>query len=309
MNNTTTFNPITVNRYGTQEERQKSINKKSFKDYISLASVVTLICIIIDTVKLYITWDTVQMESWQIVLLLAFGFAIALDAPMLLVGNAVKEYEQGLRSKKSLIKSAIPSVGIFVLAFAASFWFSLVTKDATFQPATSGIASNMTTVTGTLTTGVGENKESVFVAAFSAGILPFLTSIASFAISLLTANPLGDKIRKIDNAKLKAQNHLMVLEEAIAEEEESLPNRLETLLARENDLFNQFKGECLDQEQIRLQAFREALMERCDADGITQITESAFEALDNQNFKDTAYGETLKVLMGNKPVEKKKRND
>jgi len=309
MNNTTTFNPITVNNYGTQEERQKSINKKSFKDYISFASIVTLICVFIDTVKLYTTWDTVQTETWWIVLLFAFGFAIALDVPMLLIGNAIKEYEQGLRSKKSLLKSAVSGVSCFFIAFAVSLWFSLVTKDATFQPATSGIASNMTTAAGTLTTGVGENKESVFVAAFSAGILPLLTSIASFTISILTANPLGDKIRKIDNAKLKAQNHLMVLEEAIAEEEESLPNRLETLLARENDLFNQFKGECMDQEQIRLQAFREALMEKCDADGITQITESAFEALDNQDFKDTAYGETLKVLIGGGSGEKKERNN
>ena len=288
-------NPIDISEYGTSQQRQLSINKFSPKDLISVSTFATLFFVLADFIKLFMTWDTVQKESWYFVAMLALVAAVILDVPMMYAGTSIKEYQQGLKSKKEMLIILAASIFGFLLVFIPSILFSIATKDATFNAPDVANVSNLSGYISADTTAAAGDSRSVLIAAIFAGVLPLGTSVASLVVALKASDPLGAKLNKIIKAKAKAQNHLINLNQTIAEEK-TLVERQKLLIAHEKDLAIQFVQECYAQEAIRIQAFLEALEEQCDPDGISKITEYAQKVINDHQFTDEFYDETARVL-------------
>ena len=72
------------------------------------------------------------------------------------------------------------------------------------------------------------------------------------------------------------------------------------MIKREKDLLKNHINEIKAQEQIRIQAYEEALEETLDADGILHVTENAFSYLDDSDFTENCDPDILNAL--NDPV-------
>ncbi len=285
MNNS---NPIKISDYKTREKRTRSIDGFSVRGLFSLANVATALFVLLDFAVLYSRWETVQTESWYMVALIAVSSAVILDVPMMLAGKAIVDCQYNLKSKSNTALVVSLSVVAFLLVFGFSMWFSVVTKNATFQDAeASNIVNNMAAM------NVAEEGDSysVLVAALFSGILPLGTSIASLVIALITYKPIEEKLKRINKAKVLAEEHLLHLRQGIAESQTFI-KRGEDLLAREEDLYNQFVESVYAQELIRKQAYREALEEKCSLDDVNHIIESAKETNEYLTFDDKPYNNT-----------------
>lgn len=287
-------NPIAIPNYKTREKRIKSINDFSLKDLFTIANVATLLFVALDFAVLYSRWETVQTESWYFVALIALSSAVILDVPMMLAGRKIVEYQNNLKSKSSMIAVVSLSAVAFLLVFGFSIWFSYVTRNATFQDAeASTLINNM----AALNQSESGNSISVLVAALFSGVLPLGTSIASLVIAVMTGDPTKQKRKKITAARVRAEEHLIHIRQGIAQSNAYIEHGNE-LLARETDLYHQFVDSVYAQEQVRKQAYREALEEKCTPDEINHIIESAAKVNSEMPFDDDPDLETAKFVTG-----------
>lgn len=285
-------NPIAIADYKTREDRIKSIDRFSFKELFTIANIATLLFVALDFAVLYSRWETVQTESWYFVALIALSSAVILDVPMMLAGKKLVEYQNNLKSRNSMIIVVSLSTAAFLLVFGFSIWFSYVTRNATFQDAeASTLINNM----ATLNQSESGDSTSVLVAALFSGVLPLGTSIASLVIALMTYKPIEEKLQKITAARIRAEEHLIHIRQGIAESNAYIEHGNE-LLARETDLYNQFTDSVYAQENIRKQAYREALEERCSPDEINDIIETAAKVNADSPFDDTPDIKTAKYV-------------
>lgn len=284
----TNLNPIKISNYKTREERIKSINNFAWRDLFSLANVATVLFVALDFAVLFSRWETVQTESWYMVALIAVSSAVILDVPMMLAGKTIVEYQHKLKSKSSMILVVSLAAVAFLLVFSFSIWFSYVTRNATFQDAeTSMLVNNM----ATLSENESGESQSVLAAALFSGVLPLGTSIASLVIALITYKPIEEKCKKISKARVMAEEHLLHLRQGIAESQAYI-ERGKTLLAREEDLYNQFVESVYAQELVRKNAYREALEEKCSLDDVNHIIESAKALNESSDFDDGPFLKT-----------------
>ena len=104
-----------------------------------------------------------------------------------------------------------------------------------------------------------------------------VTSIASFVISYFAANPLGLKIARLDKAIITLDSNLAEIEQ-VCQEAEGIQNYKQYLLAREEDMYQQFCESSEAQGIVRKQAVRFVIMEMLGTpDDITVLTESGDE--------------------------------
>lgn len=288
----TNLNPIKISNYKTREERIKSIDSFAWRDLFSLANLATILFVALDFAVLFSRWETVQTESWYMVALIAVSSAVILDVPMMLAGKAIVEHQHKLKSKGNMILVVSLAVVAFTLVFVFSIWFSYVTRNATFQDAeASMLINNM----ATLTESESGESMSVLAASLFSGVLPLGTSIASLVIALITHKPIEEKRKKISRAKVMAEEHLLHLRQGIAESQAHIEHG-KSLLAREEDLYNQFVASVYAQELVRKNAYREALEEKCSLDDINHIIESAKTLNESSTFDDKPFLETSKSV-------------
>lgn len=280
------LNPIKVSDYKTREERIKSVDSFSIRDLITLANGATLSFVLLDFAVLFSRWESVQTESWYIVALIAISAALILDVPMMLAGKTIVEYQHKMKSKSFMVIVVSLAVTAFLLVFGFSLWFSYVTRNATFQDPEESmmLVNNMADLEG----GQGKDSVAVLVAALYSGVLPLGTSIASMVIALITYKPVEEKRKKISRARVKAQEHLLHLRQGVAECQ-ALVERGKNLIAREEDLYNQFVESVYAQELVRKNAYREALEELCSLDDVNHIIETAKAMNVTYQYSDTPY--------------------
>ena len=263
---------LALDDYGTRLWRTNQLNKSDSIYASSLvANIATIIFCLVDFITLKVVWNTVQTESPFFISLIALGCAISLDIPLAISGNALKSYHQKLKSKTSTMIVMLLAIITFLVTFAFAFWFRIETKDLTFDISTGS------TLTNTLAeTTVEENNDSnaVVVAALFNGIVPLVTSISSFCISYFAANPLGLKIARLDKAIITLDSNLAEIEQ-VCQEAEGIQNYKQYLLAREEDMYQQFCESSEAQGIVRKQAVRFVIMEMLGTpDDITVLTES-----------------------------------
>ncbi len=284
----TNLNPIKINDYKTREERIKSIDSFSPRDLFTLANAATLFFVLLDFAVLFSRWETVQTESWYIVALIAISAAVILDLPMMLAGKTIVEYQHNMKSKGFTVTVVSLAVTAFMIVFALSLWFSYVTRNATFQdPEASMLINNVATLEKI---NSGESVP-VLVAALYSGALPLGTSIASLVIALITYKPIEEKRKKISKARVMAEEHLLHLRQGIKESQAYI-ERGNILIAREENLYNQFVESVYAQELVRKNAYREALEEKCSLDDVNHIIESAKAVNAAYMYDDTPHTQT-----------------
>lgn len=276
--------------FGTTEDRQKLLNRKTLNDFINIGSIATAFFVLADFVPLYIKWNAVQSDNWYFVALLAAASAFILDIPMLLAGRALREHIDGLKSKKSMLTIVIPAVVAFFIAYVPFLIFSIATKDATFEEALPLGASTASFSFDQAT--VESNPFSVLMASIYCALTPLGTSLASLIIGLATYHPKQERLKKLEKVKLLAQEHKTALIEGQAQ----VTERTELLKAREQDLFECYKQEVYAQQNIRIQAYQEALEEQLDADGTLRVTDNAIKLIENSSFTDLFKPLTLEEL-------------
>ena len=140
------------------------------------------------------------------------------------------------------------------------------------------------------------NSLSVSIAAVFSAVLPLGTSISSLVCGITTYSPAKDKLERLEEARLLACEHRSTLIWGKAQ----LSERKNILIKREKDLLENHINEIKAQEQIRIQAYEEALEETLDADGILHVTENAFSYLDDSDFTEDCDPDILNAL--NDPV-------
>lgn len=263
---------LALDDYGTRLWRRNQLNKSDSIYASSLvANIATVLFVIIDFICLYTVWNTVQTESFLMITLIAVGCAVCLDVPLAIAGNALKSYHQKLKDKTSTIIVTVLAITTFLITFIFAFWFRVETKDLTFD------ISSGSTLTNTLAeTTVAETNDSnaVVVAALFNAIVPLATSIASFCISYFAANPLGIKIDRLNKAIITLDSNLTEIEQ-VCQEAEGIQNYKQYLLAREEDMYQQFCESSEAQGAVRKQAVRFVIMEMLGTpDDITVLTES-----------------------------------
>ena len=230
--------PFKHEAYSTREKRFRNINKAdTIYGSSILAGLTVLTCVAIDFYIHYVKWNLVQMESPIFVCMAALACAVALDVPLAIGGVVLKRYHQGLCSKKENILVMGLAIAVFLVAFACSFGFTLVTRDVVFTMGTGGTITN--TVTASAQTNEAEAEHiGILVAAIYNSVLPLLTSLASFLVSYFSYNPLNQKIMKYKKEKIGIQNNMMEAEMAIAEADDQF---IERLIAREHDKYEEMK--------------------------------------------------------------------
>ena len=265
---------LALDDYGTRLWRTNQLNKSDTIYASSLvANIATGLFVLIDFICLYTVWNTVQTESSMMIALIAVGCAVCLDVPLAIAGNALKSHHQKLKNKSSTMIVIALAITTFLLTFIFAFWFRVETKDLTFD------ISSGSTLTNTLAETTTETKDSnaVVVAALFNAIIPLATSISSFCISYFAANPLEVKIARLDKAIITLDSNLAEIEQ-VCQEAEGIQNYKQYLLAREEDMYQQFCESSEAQGIVRKQAVRFVIMEMLGTpDDITVLTESGEE--------------------------------
>lgn len=292
---TLTTNPVATTPFGTMEDRQKLLKSKRLKDIVNIGMIATVFFIVADFVPLYLKWTAVQNDNWYFVALLAAVSAVILDFPMFLAGKKIKEYQDHLVGKDKMLLSVVLAVTAFLVAYVPFFIFSIATKHATFEEALPIGSSTIMSFDSMGTTGES-NSLSVSIAAVFSAVLPLGTSISSLVCGITTYSPAKDKLERLEEARLLACEHRSTLIWGKAQ----LSERKNILIKREKDLLENHINEIKAQEQIRIQAYEEALEETLDADGILHVTENAFSYLDDSDFTEDCDPDILNAL--NDPV-------
>lgn len=266
---------LALDDYGTRLWRVGQLNK-SESIYASswVANIATVLFVLIDFICLYTVWNTVQTESSVMIALIAVGCAVCLDVPLAIAGNALKSHHQKLKDKSSTIIVMVLAIATFLITFVLAFWFRVETKDLTFDISSS---STMTNTLAETTVEETNGSNAVIVAALFNAIVPLCTSIASFVVSYFAANPLGLKIARLDKAIVTLDSNLAEIEQ-VCQEAEGIQTYKQYLLAREEDMYQQFCESSEAQGVVRKQAVRFVIMEMLGTpDDITVLTESGEE--------------------------------
>lgn len=288
---TLTANPVSTTSFGTMEDRQKLLKKKRVKDFLNIGMIATAFFIVVDFVPLYIKWTAVQTDNWYFVALLAAVSAVILDLPMFLAGKKIKEYQDGLISKNKMIPTVVLATTAFLVAYVPFFIFSIATKNATFEEALP-IGSSLLMNFDSIETSSEYNPLSVSIAAVFSAVLPLGTSISSLVCGITTYHPVKDKLDRLEEVRLLASEHKSTLIWGKAQ----LSERKNILVKREKDLLENHINEIKAQEQVRIQAYEEALEEALDADGILRVTENAFSYIDDSDFTEKCNPDILNAL-------------
>lgn len=290
-----TSNPVATVPFGTMEDRRNLLNKTRVKDVLNLGFFATVFFVVADFVPLYIKWTAVQTDNWYFVVLLALVSATILDFPMYLAGKKIKEYQDGMIKKDKMLLTVVLAATAFFIAYVPFFIFSLATKSATFEEALPlGSSSVMSfDASGTMTES---NPLSVTIAAVFSAVLPLGTSLSSLVCGITTYHPAKDRLQRLEEVKLLAGEHRSTLKWGRAQ----LSERKNILTKREEDLLANFIAEIKAQAQVRIQAYKDALEDRLNADGILRVTENALKTIEDADFTEECNPEILEAL--NDPV-------
>lgn len=240
--------PFNLDRYGSRAERTTDLNKPDniFANEL-FGDLTVFVFVLIDFVCLRVVWNLVQTENPFFINCIAVACAAALDVPLAIAAKVLKKYNQGLydRQEKNLVM--ILSIAVFTVAFVFSFCFRVFTKDLSFAIDTGETLTNTLSAAGETDTGGGT---SILVAALFNGVIPLLTSIASFVISFFGYDPLNIKLGRLKKGRIGLQANIHEAEKALAQTS-TADQYCNELIAREEDLYQEFMNQ-LDADALAL---------------------------------------------------------
>lgn len=272
-------------------------NNKPESIYASevLGNVLTLLFVGIDLACLYSVWNGIQTENPIMIILIAVGCAVCLDVPLAIAAHAFAAYKQGVSNKSKAYTILIISVVLFVIAFIFAFVFRVINKDVFETSSSSGLVNTMNTNVDVAEQTEGDTPK-IMIAALFTGVLPLLTSLASFVVNYFSARPLDKKIAQLKKSKIAYESMIAECEE-ILEESETADEHCSELMAREKDIFEAEKQKVYTQLDVAKQNVRLEIMKKIKAspEAITQITEES-KKLINKNDYDVSNSQLLSYV-------------
>lgn len=251
--------PFALDDYKTRQDKIIKLNKpESIYAGLTVPYLAVLLFVAIDFACLNSSWTTVQNDNQYLIMLISLGCACVLDIPMAIGAIVAKETIQKLRRKKEGIVIVCLCITCFLIVFSFYVGFRMVTRDTTFSSNAATIQNSLSTAK-TLANDIDDCKV-VYAGLFSA-VLPFCTSIASFVISYFGCDPLGTKIKRLDNAIIQTDSNIIELKQALAETSD-LEEHMMFLVASERDAFDAFKNEIQAEALLRKQTVRTIIMKK-----------------------------------------------
>lgn len=282
------------------------INKpESVYDSEMLGNVLTLLFVGIDLACLYSVWNGVQTENPITIMLIAIGCAVCLDIPLAIAAHAFAAYKQGISNKSKAYTILIISVVLFVIAFVFTLVFRVINKDVFDTSSASGLVNTMNSNADIVEQGESDTPK-IMIAALFTGVLPLLTSLASFVVNYFSAKPLDKKIAQLKKSKITYES-IVAEYEAVLEESETAEGHCSELMAREKDVFEAEKQKVYTESEIAKQNVRLEIMKKIQAspETITQITEES-KKLINKNDYDVSNSQLLSYVKKLTEVENRK---
>lgn len=298
------ISPFYLDRYGSRAERMDDLNKPEGLLSLSVCDLVVMFFMLVDFVCLKVVWNIVMTENPFFVICVAAACAVVLDLPMSIAAKVLKKYNQGLCDKKEKNQTIILAIAAFTIAFVFSFCFRIFTKDVSFSPGTEETLTNTLTVTAQTDT----SDPSILVAALFNGVLPLLTSLASFIVSYYMCDPLKIKLGKLEKGRIGLQANIHQAEKALAETASS-EQYCNELIAREGDLYQEFMDQ-LDADALALkQMVRVLIMRKLGTPEYVSAMSKAGAKLTQTYEIDGGPGQKLPEFIGGQMYDGEKKEE
>ena len=188
--------------------------------------IVLLLCAALDFImfkQLFaaILYDSVWIQRFSIL-----GLLICFDLAPIYLGLFLKKRKQGYRVENWILFGLAAA---FFAAFIGNVFLRISMRDVVLPDLT----QTSTSVMGEVQADTAAGSDRAMAYALFAAFLPFGTSLVSFGISYLTANPLGKHLRRLRREEVEAQEALDQIDATIAEYDASADHLI--LLQQEED--------------------------------------------------------------------------
>lgn len=273
-------NPIATEFYGDRSKRINTIHRSDSIFTTQVFSIImTALFVLCDAITIKSLWNAVVTDNAIMNWLLTISVACVLNVPLAIAGNQTRKHQQGLTSRSHAMTILVLSVVTFGIVFVIQLLFRLDMRDLIFGTAQNGLSSSLNT------SGQASSSNTLIPAIFS-GVLPMVTSIASFVINLCS-NPLNTILRRLKKELVAIESNLDELQRML-QESYYVNQHKDLLLAREDDTFKNFVDETFAAEAILRNAVRVAIMELLQsADDINILSEDADNV--NKETSDSLY--------------------
>ena len=273
-------NPLKLDSYSVRGRISKKVYApESLLSSSFIANICVLLLTVVDLFAIKTLWNYLLTDNPEMVWLVSLGFAIILDVPMSVAGNAYKQYKQGLRTKDSAWLILILCIAAFTLAFGLLLALRLEARSVLFGSIGTD-ASGLLDHSGATAVQPVDTEKTVLLSALTTSMLPAATSLAAFVITYAVSNPRRERIGKLTKLRCKEQARQADLTAAISQPDnvESVVRELEE---REQSLYDSHIAQLEAQGAVLKQSARVLLMQKLGgADAITTISESAEEVID-----------------------------
>lgn len=182
-------NLLKTNKYGSRWDIQKLTLEK---EYAFVGVIVTLVACVLDFANVFTRYDNITKPT-SVLMLIAMTTAtvIVLDVPMYIAGSVLKSYMQKLKPKSETIIIISGSVAAFLTLAILNLLLSLECGRFLLEDPAVKEAGMFAEV---------ESTNSVMIGAWILGLLPILTSIASFVVGLYCSNPRLHNVNQLKKA-------------------------------------------------------------------------------------------------------------
>ncbi len=256
--------PIKLDSYGTR----KSLYSKLYgAEPLLSSSIVANIFILAMTACDYFTnysmWNLVLSTQLLIKYMITFSTAALLDLPMGIAANALKQYQQGRRSKYEAVFINVLAMGAFLMVLIMTSIVRINARNLCFPD-------------------IEEDKIRMLV-AIAISLLPASTSFAVYAVTYACADPKRDRLAKLGRLKCSLEARIADIE-AADKQSEFAEEYMDSFKKREDDLYkahlDSIDAEVKEAEQL---ASLEVMAEiAASADQISTITARSQKLLTDQ---------------------------
>ena len=251
--------------------RDTDANSSAWEHPFALLAVM-LLCATLDFVmfkQLFaaILYDAVWIQWFSI-----FGFLVCFDLAPIYLGLFLKKRRQGYTVEPWILFGLAAA---FFAAFIGNVALRIVMRDVVLPDLT----QTSTSVMGSVQADTAAGSSRAMAYALFAAILPAGTSLVSFAISYLTANPLKSDLRRLRCEAVSAQEALAQTDATIAEYDASVDHFL-LLQEEENQRYASARAAIAEQMLMHCDYVRERIKEHlADPAALNELSKPRREEL------------------------------
>lgn len=241
------------------------------------AMVITALFVLFDSVSLYMLLNLAFAPSHELAMFATIlSLALCLDVPLGVAGTELKKAKQRLCSWKHAILTLVIAVLAFLLVFMPFFFFRLDTADQMFDL---NDGSGLVNMAEAAEAEPEESGDATVSGGILLALMPLVTSLSSFLINFITADPLGDQLFCLEQTRARLQNRIVKLQAALAEAGD--PDTYSGMLFElEEGRYSAMQEKLRTQRLVLQEVFDVLLMQyMADPDAISRIEEHARKLL------------------------------